>query len=119
MLARLAQTVIRHRRLVLVGSAILFALAGGFGGKVSEELSSGGFDDPSSESFQADAALLDTFGSGTPNLVLLFTADDGTSVDDPAMRAAGLALTDELAAEPHVTNVVSYWSLDDAPPLKG
>ena len=119
MLARLAHTVIRHRKLVLVGSAMLFALSGAFGGKVSEELSSGGFDDPASESFQADQALLDTFGTGTPNLVLLFTADDGASVDDAAMRDAGLALTEELAAEPHLTNVVSYWSLDDAPPLKG
>ena len=118
MLARLARLVLRHRKLVLVGSVIVFALSGAFGGKVSEELSSGGFDDPASESFRADEALLETFGSGTPNLVLLFTADDGASVDDPAMRAAGLALTDELAAEEHVTNVVSYWSLEDAPPLK-
>ena len=119
MLARLAHTVIRHRKLVLVGSVLLFVLSGAFGGKVSEELSSGGFDDPASESFQADQALLDTFGTGTPNLVLLFTADAGASVDDLAMRDAGLALTEELAAEPHLTNVVSYWSLDSAPPLKG
>ena len=118
MLARLARLVLRHRKLVLVGSVIVFALSGAFGGKVSEELSSGGFDDPASESFKADEALLDTFGSGTPNLVLLFSAKDGTSVDEPAMREAGLALTDELAGEEHVTNVVSYWSLDDAPPLK-
>src|SRR4029450_9808550 len=119
MLARLAHTVIRRRKLVLVGAAMLFALSGSFGGKVSEELSSGGFNDPASESFQADQALLDTFGTGTPNLVLVFTAGAGASVDDPAMGGAGLALAGELAAEPHVTNVVSYWSLDDAPPLKG
>src|SRR5687767_11063405 len=117
MLARLAQLVIRRRKLVLVASVILFALSGAFGGKVSEELSSGGFDDPASESFKADEAMLETFGSGTPNLVLLLTADDGVSVDDPAIRKAGLALTDELAAEAHVTNVASYWTLD-APPLK-
>jgi RND superfamily putative drug exporter len=117
MLARLAQLVLRRRKLVLVASVILFALSGAFGGKVSEELSSGGFDDPASESFKADESMLETFGSGTPNLVLLLTAEDGVSVDDPAIREAGLALTDELAAEPHVTNVASYWTLD-APPLK-
>ena len=34
------------------------------------------------------------------------------------MRDAGLALTEELAAEDHVTNVVSYWSEGGAPPLR-
>ncbi len=119
MLARLAGSVIRHRKVVLVGSVLLFAVSGAFGGGVAAELSSGGFDDPASESVQADEALLDTFGSGTPNLVLLVTADDGTTVDDPAVEAAGVALTEELAAEEHLTNVVSYWTLDHAPPLKG
>ena len=119
MLARLARSVIRHRKAVLVGSAVLFMVSGAFGGGVAEQLSSGGFDDPASESFQADAALLDTFDSGTPNLVLLVTAEGGVSVDDPAVAAAGLALTEELAAEAHLTNVVSYWSLDSAPPLRG
>ncbi len=119
MLARLARSVIKHRKVVLVGSAVLFMVSGAFGGGVAEQLSSGGFDDLASESFQADQALLDTFGSGTPNLVLLVTADEGGSVDDPAVAAAGLALTEELAAEKHLTNVVSYWSLDSAPPLRG
>ncbi len=119
MLVRLAGSVIRHRKLVLVGAVVLFAVSGAFGGGVADQLSSGGFDDPDSESFKADDALLETFGSGTPNLVLLVTADDGVSVDDPAVAAAGVALTEELAAEDHVTNVVSYWTLDNAPPLKG
>ena len=74
-------------------SGVLFAVAGSFGGSVAQQLSSGGFDDPASESFKADDALLDTFGSGTPNLVLLVTADGG-SVDDPAVAAAGIALTE-------------------------
>ncbi|MEQ1786593.1 MAG: MMPL family transporter [Acidimicrobiales bacterium] len=119
MLATLARTVIRRRRLVLIAAVVVFAVAGAFGGGVADQLSSGGFDDPSSESFVADQALLDTFGTGTPNLVLLVTADEGGSVDDPAVAAAGLALTDELAAEAHLTNVVSYWSLGNAPPLRG
>jgi len=118
LLARLARLVIRRRKVVLISSVIVFAVSGAFGGGVAEHLSSGGFDDPASESFTADEALLDTFGTGTPNLVLLVTTDDGRTVDDPAVVAEGLALTEELAAEEHLTNVVSYWSLDNAPPLK-
>ena len=117
MLSRLGRFAVRRRKTVLVAAAILFAASGSFGGSVAEHLSSGGFGDPSSESFRADAALLDTFDAGTPNLVLLVTADAG-SVDDPAVAAAGTALVQELAAEPHVTNVVSYWTLGNAPPLR-
>ena len=117
MLQRIGRFVIRRRKLVLVGAAILFVISGAYGGPVSEHLSSGGFDDPASESFQADEALLDTFGSGTPNFLLLVTAPDG-SVDDPDVVAAGQALTDELAAEPDMANVASYWSTGNAPPLR-
>ncbi len=117
MLSRLGRFAVRRRRRVLVGAVILFVAAGAFGGSVADHLSAGGFGDPSSESFRADAALLDTFDAGTPNLVLLVTTATG-DVDDPAVAAAGTALTERLAATPHVTNVVSYWSLGNAPPLR-
>ena len=86
MLARLARTVIRRRKArAPVASVLLFAVSGAFGGGVAEDLSSGGFGDPASESFQADDALLDTFGAGTP------TCPRGhrrrrRHVDDPAWR---------------------------------
>jgi RND superfamily putative drug exporter len=117
MLSRLGRFTVRRRKAVLVGATIVFAVAGAWGGGVAEHLSSGGFDDPGSESFKADEALLDTFGTGTPNLLLLVTAEGG-SVDDPAVVAEGTALTQELAAEPHLTNVVSYWTLGSPPPLR-
>ena len=117
MLQRIGRVVIRRRKLVLVGAAIAFVLSGAYGGPVSEHLSSGGFDDPASESFQADEALLEAFGTATPNLLLLVTAPGG-DVDAPEVAAAGQALTDELAAEADVANVVSYWSLGSPPPLR-
>ena len=124
MLARIARVAIARRRLVLVGSVILFALGGALGGGVAEELSAGGFDDPGSESYRADQVLLETFGNGVPNLVLVVTAPDapadtGTpAVDDPAVQAAGRALTERVAATPHVEDVVSYWSIGNQPPLR-
>ena len=118
MLTRLGALVIRRRKIVLVGAVIIFAVSGAYGGSVSKHLSAGGFDDPSSQSFKADQSLARTFGTGAPNLILLVTAPGG-NVDAPNVVAAGTALTKELAAEPHVTNVVSYWSLGNAPPLKG
>src|SRR3954449_8107766 len=110
MLARLAAWVIRRRKAVLVGSAVLFVVLGAYGGSAAAHLSSGGFGDPSSESFRADDELLRTFHAGTPNVVLVVTAASG-NVDDAATVAAGTALTQALAGADHLTNVASYWSL--------
>ncbi|MGV3758122.1 MAG: MMPL family transporter [Actinomycetota bacterium] len=115
MLAALARVAIARRRLVLVLATVTFVVAGGLGGGVAQELSSGGFEDPSSESARADDVLLETFGAGVPNVVLLVEARDGT-VDDLAV--AGTALTEELAAEADVADAVSYWTLGGAPPLR-
>ncbi len=117
MLRRVALLSVRRRRLILVLAAVGFAVAGGLGGGVADHLSSGGFDDPSSESSRADRVLEDRFEAGTPNVVLLVTADDG-SVDDPRVAAAGRELTEELDREPDVVQAASYWSLDSAPPLR-
>jgi RND superfamily putative drug exporter len=114
-LTTFARIAVDRRRLVLILALVGFVVAGAVGGGVARELSSGGFADPSSESYQADQALLDEFGAGVPNLVLLVTARDGT-VDDAAVE--GIALTEELAAEEGVSNVVSYWSLGGAAPLR-
>ena len=122
MLARIARFAVARRRFVLVASVVLFALGGALGGGVAEELSSGGFDDPGSESYQADQTLLETFGTGVPNIVLLVTVPDtGTdapAVDAPEVAAAGMALTERLASTEHLTNVVSYWSIGNQPPLR-
>ena len=117
MLARLARFTVHRRRAVLIAAGVVFAFAGAFGGSAAQHLSSGGFDDPSSESFRADEALLDVFGAGTPNFVLLVSAP-GQSVDDAAVVEAGNAITAELTAEPGVGNVASYWSLGSPPPLR-
>jgi RND superfamily putative drug exporter len=117
MLTRFARLSTNHARAVVVAAVVMFALAGALGGGVADHLTSGGFDDPSSESERADDALAERFDTGVPNLLLLVTARNG-DVDDPAVAAAGQALTDQLASEPGVADVVSYWSEGNAPPLR-
>ncbi|MDQ1402177.1 MAG: putative drug exporter of the superfamily, partial [Actinomycetota bacterium] len=118
MLTRLAQFLIRRRRAVLIGTFVFVMACGAIGGNVATHLSSGGFDDKSSESFKADAALQKTFGTGQPNLVLLLTAKGGATVDNPAVAASGGEVLQQLTADPSVEQAVSYWSLNNAPPLK-
>ncbi len=98
MLVRLGQFTVRRRRMILIVSVVLFALAGAIGGGVAEHLSSGGFDDPGAESTRAGEVIDDVFHAGEPNVVLLVTATNG-DVDAPAVAAAGQALTAELAAD--------------------
>src|SRR5918994_1160226 len=117
MLTRLARLSTQHARAVVIAAVVLFAVAGALGRGVADHLTSGGFEDPSSESERADEALADRFDTGVPNLLLLVTAEGG-DVDDPAAAQAGQALADRLAGEEGVTDVVSYWSEGNAPPLR-
>jgi putative drug exporter of the RND superfamily len=115
---RLAHLATRRTRGVLIAAVVFVALAGGLGGGVAENLTSGGFEDPSTESARAEEALADRFDTGVPNLILLVTAPDGADVDTPEVDQAGRSLTSELTAEEGVTDVVSYWSEGGAPPLR-
>src|SRR3954451_2391927 len=117
MLERLARFVIKQRRLVLGGALVAVLLAGAFGGNVASHLKSGGFEDPHAESTKANHILQREFKQGDPKLVFLVTAKSG-NVDDPAVAAAGRALTERLAKEPNIDLAVSYWTLFNAPPLK-
>ncbi|MGH9027759.1 MAG: MMPL family transporter [Acidimicrobiia bacterium] len=118
MLTRLGRFVVRRRRPVLFGTGLFLVLSVLLGGGVAESLTSGGFDDPRSESHRAGDLLDAELGTSDPNLVLHVTAREGTVVDDADVVAAGTDITDELAAEPGVSEVTSYWSLDNAPPLR-
>ena len=117
MLTRIARLSTRRSWRVVAAAMLFVLVAGAIGGGVAENLTSGGFEDPSTESAKADEALAERFGTGIPNVILLVTAQDG-DVDSPAAAAAGVAVTDELAAEAGVTDVVSYWSEGNAPPLR-
>ena len=116
MLTRLGRFALRRRWAILAATLAAVALAGAFGGGAIGHLKSGGFDDPAAESVKAAATLRDSFGTGAPNLVLLVTARHG-DIDDPAVARRGADLTRRLAAEPDLTQVASYWSLD-APSLR-
>jgi RND superfamily putative drug exporter len=117
MLTRFARLATSRPRWVLLGAVLLLAVAGTIGGGVADRLTSGGFADPASEASRADDILTEQFGTGVPNVVLVATADGG-DVDSPDAAEAGLALTEQLAADPDLTGVVSYWSEGNAPPLR-
>jgi RND superfamily putative drug exporter len=117
MLERLGGAVFRQRWAVLVVTGVLLVAAGLFGSGVFGAVKSGGFTDPAAQSSKADRLLAERFGAGDANLVLIVTAGGG-QVDDPAVAAAGQALTARLAADPQIAYAASYWTLGGAPPLR-
>jgi RND superfamily putative drug exporter len=122
MLERLGGTMVRRRWVVLAATAVLVVGAALFGSGVFGAVQSGGFTDPGAPSSQAERLLAERFGAGDANLVLVVTASSingrGGTVDDPAVAAAGRALTDRLAADAQIAYAASYWTLDGAPPLR-
>ena len=54
MLTRLARLATTRSRGVLIAALLFVVLAGAFGGGVAENLTSGGFEDPATESARAD-----------------------------------------------------------------
>src|SRR5262245_761236 len=115
MFERYGAFIARRARVVLVLSGIAMIAALVLGAGAFGKLKNGGFDDPGAESTRVQT-LIDTRDGGRANLVLLVTAAHG-GVDDAATKAAGVALTDGLASEPTVNNVISYWSTG-APTLR-
>jgi putative drug exporter of the RND superfamily len=107
----------RRHRVILIFTALFIAAGFVLGVGVFGNLKSGGFDNPSSGSSRARAVLVNEFNAADANVVLLVTAASG-SVDDPAVAAAGTALTTQLGTHPGVSHVAGYWTLGNAPPLR-
>lgn len=114
---RLGETVVRFRLLVVIAGLAALGVAGALGGGVADSLSNGGFADPGAESVTAAQVLENEFNVSDPAVVLVVSAPGG-SVDDPAVQAAGLELTEELAGEHGVTAASSYWTLGSVPSLR-
>ncbi|WP_213572005.1 MMPL family transporter [Rhodococcus sp. USK13] len=108
MLRRLATLIVSFPRRVLAVAVALLVLSAIFGAGVSEHLKVGGFDDPGSESAQAERFLEAEFGTASPNLVLQVTARSG-DVNTPDVAAAAQQLRRSITSEPDITEVASYW----------
>ncbi len=110
MLNWLTHLATRHNRRVLIGALILVPVLAVLGGGVEEQLSVGGFIVENSESAEADEILEERFDSGPADWLLVITLRDGLVVDED-VTAAGIMITEEIEADPGVTEVVSFWTL--------
>src|SRR4051812_29846518 len=117
LLTRIAHLAVHHARAILAITVVALIAAGAYGFTVFGKLGSEGFEDPGSESARADRMLSER-GIHDPDIILVVSARDGRSVDDPAVAAAGLALTQKLVDYGHVADIGSYWSLGEPAALR-
>ncbi|TDV44896.1 MMPL family transporter [Actinophytocola oryzae] len=109
MFGRIGRFSATHARGVLVVTLLVMLGAGALGvtafGKLETD---GGFADPAAESSQAQELVERQF-SGETDVVFLVSPTSG-DVDDEAGLRAGAELSDELATDPGLTRVVSYFT---------
>lgn len=108
MLSRIARSAIASPKRILFVAALVMAAAGLLGLPVSQTLSAGGFQDPTSESARATQTLVEKFDQGDMDLIISVTSDDGAQ--SPAATAVGTAIAAELEASPDVAGVASTWT---------
>ncbi|HET7899994.1 MAG TPA: MMPL family transporter [Candidatus Nanopelagicales bacterium] len=108
--ARLGAFAVGRRVPILVLAVLFVVVSAVLGGGVVSRLSSGGFDDPGSDSAKAAAALADRFDAGPSDVVLVVGGTGGATVDSAVVAASATALADRLAQEPGVRDVSSYWA---------
>lgn len=113
MFTRWGDLVYRFRFLVLAAVVAALLALGGFGFGIEKHLSASGWDDPTSQSTQAAQLKDEAYGRDhTGDVILLYTAPDGTTVDDPEFSRK---VTDSLISLPqqHPDQIdkvnVAYW----------
>ncbi|MEV2224736.1 MMPL family transporter [Nocardia vinacea] len=90
--------VIVRRRFTVIGVTVVAMLGlGAYGLGLGDDLSSSGWDDPTSESAQAARLRDEVFGRDhSGDVILLFHAPEGETIDDPAFGDVIVDSLDEL-----------------------
>jgi putative drug exporter of the RND superfamily len=116
MFEKLGHSLVRRRKAVLAFFFLILIVAGASSALLIPRLSSGGYNDPASQSAKADTYLTTTFHVKDPALVLV--VDSRTSVTEPTTVTDAAVLEKAISSEAGVNKVLSYWSAGGAPALK-
>lgn len=93
---------------LLLTAMLLAAFGAVFGANIVNDLKTGGFDDPGSESVRGTEVLAERFTGADPNLVLIVEKRSG-GVDDADAARVGRDVTARLRDTAGVSVIASYW----------
>lgn len=108
MLHRIALLALAAPRRVMAFTMLVFVVAAVFGIPAVGSLSSGGFNDPASDSAQATQLLTEKFGISDQQLLIVVTAPDGARGETGSRIATDIV--DHLKQSPHVLDLWSAWT---------
>mgnify|MGYP006273250343 FL=1 len=114
---RLGRLITQRKKSFLLASIILAIAAGGIGSQVFTRFDSGGYSNPKSDSAKVWDYLKNTFESRDPSIVFAVNAP-GSNIDDPVIVDSAKRLEGQIAQEPGVERVLSYWSAGSTPTLR-
>ncbi|MFD6858441.1 MMPL family transporter [Rhodococcus sp. NPDC060090] len=108
---RWAEIVVTRSRWVLAVVLLVVLAAGAWGIGVFGKLSGSGYYVADSEAMQAQQIIYDTFGSQTADIIAMYTAPEGSTVDDirPDIEQTLTAFDEQYPSEA----ITTYWT---APP---
>jgi len=106
-----AKLVFRKRAVVVGLYAVFAPVAIVLAGSVLPMLKAGGFEDPGRESWQTFELIQREFGTGTGDIIALYSTGDGT-VTDISVMAGISSVTSRLESDPDVGAVQSLYSTD-------
>lgn len=104
-MTRWSAVVLRRPWLVLLLAAGLVVVAGAWGSTVGDRLGTGGYADPGSESMRVERLVEEKFGRQSPDVVVVYSAPPGATVDDigPRVQAQLDTVDPALLSRPVVT----------------
>lgn len=108
MLQALTRLAIAAPRRIIATAFLLLVGATVFGLPVINDLSGGGFQDPTSESARATSALRDKFNQTDQQMMIVVTAPAGAQ--SRQARDVGTDIVDHLKTSPWVLDVSSAWT---------
>jgi RND superfamily putative drug exporter len=95
-------------RRIIAAAALVLVAAAIFGVPVINNLSAGGFQDPTSESARATQLLRDKFGQTDQKMLIVVSSPAGVRSDQA--RRVGTDIVDQLQRSPWVIDVTSAWT---------
>ena len=108
MFATWGDVVHRRRWAVLVAVLVITVTGGLWGLGVFDKLTQGGYEDPGSQSAQVTQIMSD-LGQRPADVVVVYTAPDGKTVDDPEVADKATQALAGLPTE-HVAQRLDHWS---------
>jgi RND superfamily putative drug exporter len=113
MFSRWGAFVYRFRRPIVLLTILLAIGSLTLASRASEELSSGGWLDPNSESAQVADRLDTEYGAGKSSMIAVFTAPNGTDATSPAIQQEIAASLAGVTKDSHVTGIVGFAETGD------